>query len=68
MKSGFTSLADASSHFGGLNQSAAAKRIEHLIAENRILQPSTEVGKSRGAIDCRSRLGSTLRYYHRKAA
>jgi len=36
--------------------------------ENRIIQPGSEPGRSQGEIDCRSRLGGMLRYYHRKAA
>jgi putative transposase len=40
----------------------------HQGLENRIIQPDAEVGKSQGAIDCRSRLGGILRYHHRKAA
>jgi putative transposase len=40
----------------------------HQGLENRIIQPGAEVGKSQGTIDCRSRLGGILRYYHRKAA
>lgn len=35
---------------------------------NRIIQPGSEVGRSQGEIECRSRLGGMLRYYHRKAA
>jgi putative transposase len=40
----------------------------HQGLQNRIIQPDVEVGKSKGAIDCRNRLGGLLRYHHRMAA
>jgi putative transposase len=40
----------------------------HQGLENRIIQPGVEAGKLQGEIECRSRLGGMLRYYHREAA
>jgi putative transposase len=40
----------------------------HQGLNNSIIQPDAGIGKSQGEIDCRSRLGGTLRYYYRKAA
>jgi len=36
--------------------------------DNQIIQPDDLVGSDQGEICCRERLGSMLRYYHRKAA
>ena len=35
---------------------------------NNIITPGEEVGRTRGEIQCRDRLGGMLRYYHREAA
>ena len=35
---------------------------------NKVIEPGEEVGQTRGAIECRARLGGLLRYYHRKTA
>jgi hypothetical protein len=35
---------------------------------NKIILPNEEDLAGRGVIDCRSRLGGLLNYYHRKAA
>ena len=35
---------------------------------NELIEPGGEVGKAIGDIECRERLGSLLRYYHRRAA
>jgi len=40
----------------------------HQGLDNKIIQPSDEVGQSGGEIACRERLGGLLQYYHRKAA
>jgi putative transposase len=40
----------------------------HQGLENGIIQPSAEVGKSQGDIECHNRLGGILRYYYRKSA
>ena len=40
----------------------------HQGIENIIITPGEEVGRTRGAIQCRDRLGGMLCYYHREAA
>jgi putative transposase len=40
----------------------------HQGLENRIIDPSPEVGREIGEIQCRERLGGILRYYYREAA
>jgi hypothetical protein len=35
---------------------------------NQIIEPSGEVGKAAGEVQCRERLGGMLRYYYRDAA
>lgn len=35
---------------------------------NRIIEPSDEVGRDEGEIECRERLGGLLKYYYRNAA
>ena len=35
---------------------------------NRLIDGGTEVGRGRGAVHCRERLGGILRYYYRPAA
>jgi len=35
---------------------------------NRLIEPSDEVGKPTGKIQCRERLGGLLQYYYRQAA
>ncbi len=40
----------------------------HQGSKNSIIEPSDDVGQTDGAIECRERLGGTLRYYHRAAA
>ena len=35
---------------------------------NRIIEPSDQVGRETGQIQCRERLGGMLRYYYRAAA
>lgn len=35
---------------------------------NRLITPREELGRTTGVIECRERLGGTLRYYYRKAA
>ena len=35
---------------------------------NKLIEPSEEVGRKTGEVECRERLGGILRYYHRKAA
>ena len=49
--------------------------IEHFHAErnhqglgNQIIEPGDEVGSIAGKIECRERIGGTLRYYYRRAA
>ncbi len=36
--------------------------------ENRVIEPSTEIGSAIGRIECRERLGGILKYYDRDAA
>ena len=40
----------------------------HQGLENRLIQPSDEVGTGTGTVECRERLGGLLRYYYREAA
>ena len=40
----------------------------HQGLDNRIIEPSQEVGRHQGAIQCQERLGGMLRYYYREAA
>jgi hypothetical protein len=40
----------------------------HQGLDNRLIDPSDEVGRTKGVVECRNRLGGTLRYYYRKAA
>jgi transposase InsO family protein len=40
----------------------------HQGLQNRLIQPGIEADKSHGDIECRTRLGGMLRYYHREAA
>jgi hypothetical protein len=40
----------------------------HQGLQNRLIRLSAEAGKSQDEIDCRNRLGGTLRYYYREAA
>jgi hypothetical protein len=40
----------------------------HQGLDNRLIDPSDEVGRTKGDMECRNRLGGTLRYYYRKAA
>ena len=40
----------------------------HQGLENRLIQPGEEIGHLSGPIQCRTRLGGLLRYYHRVAA
>jgi len=40
----------------------------HQGLNNRIIEPGDEVGPGRGVVNCRERLGGTLRYYYRDAA
>ena len=40
----------------------------HQGLSNRIIEPGDELGKVRGSVHCRERLGGTLRYYYRDAA
>jgi transposase InsO family protein len=40
----------------------------HQGLENRIIEPSVEVGAIAGKIESRERLGGLLHYYHRRAA
>jgi putative transposase len=40
----------------------------HQGLDNRLIEPSDEVGKPTGDIQCRERLGGLLQYYYRKAA
>jgi transposase InsO family protein len=40
----------------------------HQGLQNRLIQPGIEAEKSNGEIECRTRLGGMLRYYHREAA
>jgi putative transposase len=40
----------------------------HQGLDNRLIEPSDEVGHRTGQIRCRERLGGMLRYYYRKAA
>ena len=56
-------------------RNAVRQYLEHYHAErnhqgldNRIVEPSEEVGRSEGTIHCRERLGGILRYYYRDAA
>jgi putative transposase len=56
-------------------QAAAVSYLVHYHAErdhqgldNRLIDPGQEVGLTAGEVQCRERLGGTLRYYHRKAA
>jgi hypothetical protein len=35
---------------------------------NQLIDPSQEVGSSKGDVQCRERLGGLLRYYYRDAA
>jgi transposase InsO family protein len=62
--------------FGEMSlRNAVIQFLEHYHGErnhqglaNRILVPGEEVGRARGEIQCRERLGGLLRYYYRKAA
>ena len=40
----------------------------HQGLDNVIIEPGDEVGRSQGDVQCRERLGGTLRYYYRDAA
>jgi putative transposase len=40
----------------------------HQGLDNRLIEPSEEVGKPTGKIQCRERLGGLLQYYYRRAA
>ena len=40
----------------------------HQGLNNRIIEPGGEVGRGSGVVNCRERLGGTLRYYYRDAA
>ncbi len=40
----------------------------HQGLENTIIDPADEIGSSQGDVQCRERLGGTLRYYYRDAA
>jgi hypothetical protein len=40
----------------------------HQGLKNRLIQPGAETNRCHGEIECRSRLGGMLRYYHREAA
>jgi hypothetical protein len=40
----------------------------HQGLDNKIIEPSDEVGRENGEIQCRERLGGILRYYYRAAA
>ena len=40
----------------------------HQGLENKVIDPTEEVGQIAGKIECRERLGGLLRYYHRDAA
>jgi hypothetical protein len=40
----------------------------HQGLENQLIEPSNEVGKPTGEIQCRERLGSLMQYYYLKAA
>lgn len=35
---------------------------------NRLLEPGEEVGRTKGEVVCRERLGGMLRYYYKQAA
>ena len=54
---------------------AVGAYLEHYHAErnhqglgNHIIEPTDEVGRVDGPVECRERLGGLLRYYHRQAA
>ena len=40
----------------------------HQGLEHRILKPGPEVGRKKGTLECRERLGGLLKYYYRQAA
>ena len=40
----------------------------HQGLDNAIIEPGDEVGAKQGEVQCRERLGGTLRYYYRDAA
>ena len=40
----------------------------HQGLDNRIIDPSDDVGRSHGDVECREHLGGLLRYYYRAAA
>ncbi|QDU92377.1 integrase core domain-containing protein [Lignipirellula cremea] len=40
----------------------------HQGLENKLIQPTDEVGQLAGKSECQERLGGLLKYYHRKAA
>jgi hypothetical protein len=40
----------------------------HQGLDNRLIEPSEEVGSPTGKIQCRERLGGLLQYYYRQAA
>ena len=43
------------------------KERNHQGIGNRLITPREELGRTTGVIECRERLGGTLRYYYRKA-
>lgn len=59
----------------GSLENATRQFLEHYHGErnhaglgNKIIEPSDEVGRTDGVIQCRERLGGQLRYYYRDAA
>ncbi len=40
----------------------------HCGLDNKIIEPSGEVGRIEGEVNCRERLGGLLHYYYRDAA
>lgn len=40
----------------------------HQGLDNRLIDPSDEVGRTKEDMECRNRLGGTLKYYYREVA
>ena len=60
---------------GAIHATAVTAYMEHYHAErnhqgleNKLIQPSDEVGQIAGRIESRERLGGMLKYYYRTAA